>query len=305
MKKSLFTIFLLPVMVAAQADLYPVEDYYGGGIGFSTMYVSLDSFPGSALLSKTGLDVNNFTKPFAVYGGEGFTHISGQWRLGGYAGIGSQRISNVLGVKLYLETNGIEGIQETQIPGDTISLDSVVTYTGDFAPTIQAKFTFMLGAATLEYVVPIFRDLEIAAGALIGIGRVNLNIDQHSNTPRWNNLFDNRYGTVENNTLYYPVDTTGYASPAEAIAALQGSSLEPVNFTGGLTGLSGTFINFQPYVAIKWQLMDRVGLRLSVGYNKGTIGAGQWYLNDQEPIADSPESSLQGIVIRTMLYFGL
>lgn len=305
MKKSLLWIFLLPAIVAAQADLYPVEDYYGGGIGFSTMYVSLDSFPGSALLSQTGLEASNFTKPFAIYGGEGFTHISGQWRLGGYAGIGSQRISNVFAVKLYLETNGIPGIQETRLPGDTITVDSIVTYTGDFTPSVQAKFTFMLGAATLEYVVPIFRDLEIAAGALIGIGRVNLNIDQHSSTPRWGNLFDNRYGTVENNTLYYPVDTTGYASSAEAFDALQGSSLEPVNFTGGLTGLSGTFINFQPYVAIKWQLMDRVGLRLSVGYNKGTIGAGQWYLNDREPIADSPESSLQGFVIRTMIYFGL
>jgi hypothetical protein len=72
-----------------------------------------------------------------------------------------------------------------------------------------------------------------------------------------------------------------------------------------MTSISGTFFNFQPYVAVKWQITDRVGLRLSIGYNKGVVRAGQWKLNDRFQISDSPESALSGLTFRTMLYFGL
>ena len=57
--------------------------------------------------------------------------------------------------------------------------------------------------------------------------------------------------------------------------------------------------------ALSQQIMDRVGLRLSLGYNQGTIGAGEWFLNDRKQIADSPKSTIQGLTIRTMFYFGL
>ena len=72
-----------------------------------------------------------------------------------------------------------------------------------------------------------------------------------------------------------------------------------------MSDLSGTFFNFQPYVAIKWQLLDRVGLRISAGFNKGTIGQGRWKLNGRYLIGDSEEYSLQGVSFRTMLYLGL
>ncbi|GIS70981.1 MAG: hypothetical protein CM1200mP10_05580 [Candidatus Neomarinimicrobiota bacterium] len=68
---------------------------------------------------------------------------------------------------------------------------------------------------------------------------------------------------------------------------LQGSYLHHKHL-GGMTNLSGTFFNFQPYVAVKWQITDRVGLRLSIGFNKGVIRAGQWKLNDRFQISDSP-----------------
>ena len=34
------------------------------------------------------------------------------------------------------------------------------------------------------------------------------------------------------------------------------------------------FFNFQPYVAVKWQFLERLGLRISVGFNKGTVRQG-------------------------------
>ena len=295
MNRYKLIILTLPIVIFAQSDLYPVEDYYGGGIGYSPMYMILDSIPGASKLRQVGVNPDNFNSPFVIHGGEGFTQISGRWRLGGYAGIGTSRISNALSVILAVETNGLEGIQDT---------DTTANYTGIFVPTIEAKFTFMISAVTLEYVVPIFRDLEVASGAMFGLGRTIISIDQNTGTPRWDASFSNNFGQVMNDTLIYIVDDTG-TTPEAAIDALQGSYLPPQASSAGMTNLSGTFFNFQPYVAVKWQITDRVGLRLSIGYNKGVIRAGQWKLNDRFQVSDSPESALSGLSFRTMIYFGL
>ena len=302
MNRYKLIILTLPIVIFAQSDLYPVEDYYGGGIGYSPMYMILDSIPGASKLRQVGVNPDNFNSPFVIHGGEGFTQISGRWRLGGYAGIGTSRISNALSVLFGVETNGIEGIQTTA--NDTAQRDFTKIYTGIFVPTLEAKFTFMISAITLEYVVPIFRDLEIASGAMFGLGRTIISIDQNTGTPRWDASFSNNFGQVMNDTLIYIVDDTG-TTPEAAIDALQGSYLPPQASSAGMTNLSGTFFNFQPYVAVKWQITDRVGLRLSIGYNKGVIRAGQWKLNDRFQVSDSPESALSGLSFRTMIYFGL
>ena len=292
MNRYKLIILTLPIVIFAQSDLYPVEDYYGGGIGYSPMYMILDSIPGASKLRQVGVNPDNFNSPFVIHGGEGFTQISGRWRLGGYAGIGTSRISNALSVLFAVDTNGIEGIQNTITinqpePGviDTTQPDLTENYTGIFVPTLEAKFTFMISAITLEYVVPIFRDLEIASGAMFGIGRTIISIDQNTGTPRWDASFSNNFGQVLNDTLIYTVDAAGTTHQA-AIDALQGSYLSPQASSAGMTNLSGTFFNFQPYVAVKWQITDRVGLRLSIGFNKGVIQAGQWKLNDRFQISD-------------------
>ncbi len=310
MNRYKLIILVLPIVIFAQSNLYPVEDYYGGGIGYSPMYMILDSIPGASKLRQVGVNPDNFNSPFVIHGGEGFTQISGRWRLGGYAGIGTSRISNALSVMFAVDTNGIEGIQNTItidiIDGNQIRYypDTTANYTGIFVPTIEAKFTFMISAVTLEYVVPIFRDLEIASGAMFGIGRTIISIDQNTGTSRWDESFSNNFGQVLNDTLIYTIDTTG-TNPHNAMDALQGSYLPPLASSAGMTSISGTFFNFQPYVAVKWQITDRVGLRLSIGYNKGVIRAGQWKLNDRFQISDSPKSSLSGLSFRTMIYFGL
>ena len=310
MNRYKLIILVLPIVIFAQSNLYPVEDYYGGGIGYSPMYMILDSIPGASKLKQVGVNPDNFNSPFVIHGGEGFTQISGRWRLGGYAGIGTSRISNALSVLFAVDTNGIEGIQNTITiintggGNDTTQPDLTENYTGIFVPTLEAKFTFMISAITLEYVVPIFRDLEIASGAMFGLGRTIISIDQNTGTPRWDASFSNNFGQVINDTLIYTVDATG-TTPEAAIDALQGSYLSPQTSSAGMTNLSGSFFNFQPYVAVKWQITDRVGLRLSIGFNKGVIRAGQWKLNDRFQISDSPESALSGLSFRTMIYFGL
>ena len=293
-KKVITYISISISTLFGQFDLYPVTDFFGGGIGYSPMYISIDEFPATDLLKNVGLDPTKFNTPFVVHGGEGFAHMTGKWRIGGYAGIGSSSISTVTNVQLYVDTG------ETGWDGET-----AVDYDGNFDPTIEAKVTLSLGAGSIEYVMPIFQDLEISAGAMMGLGRLNLSIDQYAANPKWGEMFNFAYGsknwdvnddqTDSTLTYYYAVDDVG--NPI--------SGFNAANAPGVMSDLSGTFFNFQPYVAIKWQLLDRVGLRISAGFNKGTIGQGRWKLNGRYLIGNSDEYTLQGVSFRTMLYLGL
>ena len=296
MKRIITYISLSLSLIYGQFDLYPVSDFFGGGIGYSPMYINIDEFPATDLLKNVGLDPSKFNTPFVVHGGEGFAHMTGKWRIGSYAGIGSSSISTITNVKLFEDSNGNNQLDTGE---------STTDYNGNFDPTIEAKLTFSLGAASIEYVMPIFQDLEISAGAMMGLGRLNLSIDQYAANPKWDDMFNFAYGpkswvvneteTDSTLTYYYGVDTLG--NPI--------SGFNAANAPGVMSDLSGTFFNFQPYVAIKWQLLDRVGLRISAGFNKGTIGQGRWKLNSRYLIGDSEEYTLQGVSFRTMLYLGL
>ena len=101
--KKILTIIITTLTVGfSQGDIYPTENQYGGGIGFSTMYMVLDSVPGATILDSLGFSVNQLgTRPLVFYGGEGFAQMTGPWRLGGYAGIGAAQASNVYDMFLY------------------------------------------------------------------------------------------------------------------------------------------------------------------------------------------------------------
>jgi len=197
--------------------------------------------------------------------------------------MGGSSISTIPTIKVYVDTEA-EGWQseETQ------------DYTDDFNPSIKAKFSFLLGAASVEYVMPLLQDLELSSGALMGLGRVGMAIDQQSGNPRWDKVFSNAYGTMTDGVLYYPV--LDINNPDDII---------PGKVAGLQRDVSAIFFNFQPYIAVKWQFLERLGLRISVGANKGTVNAGSWKLNGRTPISDSPKSSISGITFRTMLYIGL
>ena len=281
--KNIFFLFTINFSILFGQFSYPAEDFLGGGIGYSPMYIKLESIPGADSLVNLGLDPNNFTDPFVVHGGEGFAHVTGRWRIGGYAGMGGSSISTIPTIKVYVDTEA-EGWQseETQ------------DYTDDFNPSIKAKFSFLLGAASVEYVMPLLQDLELSSGALMGLGRVGMAIDQQSGNPRWDKVFSNAYGTMTDGVLYYPV--LDINNPDDII---------PGKVAGLQRDVSAIFFNFQPYIAVKWQFLERLGLRISVGANKGTVNAGSWKLNGRTPISDSPKSSISGITFRTMLYIGL
>ena len=287
MKNIVLFITLSTSLLMAQFS-YPLEDFLGGGIGYSPMYIKLDSIPGSSDLMGLGLDPKNFRDPFVIHGGEGFAHVTGRWRIGGYAGAGATTISTVPDIIIF---------QDDDDDGVLDDGESFKNYTTFFNPTIEAKFSISMGAASIEYVMPLLQDLELSAGALMGLARAGIAVDQQSGNPRWGTIFDNAYGGTMDSTgtLFYGVDASDYDDPV----------ILPGTVPGLLRDVSATFFNFQPYVAVKWQFLERLGLRISVGFNKGTIPAGNWVLNGRTKISDSPASSIQGASFRTMLYIGL
>jgi len=286
MKNIVLFLTLSSSLLMAQFS-YPLEDFLGGGIGYSPMYIKLDSIPGSSDLMGLGLNPKNFRDPFVIHGGEGFAHVTGRWRIGGYAGAGGTSISTVPDIIIF---------QDDDEDGVLDEGENFKDYTNFFNPTIEAKFTISMGAASIEYVMPLLQDLELSAGALMGLARAGIAVDQQSGNPRWGTIFDNAYGTMDSTgTLFYGVDASDYDDPV----------ILPGTVPGLLRDVSATFFNFQPYVAVKWQFLERLGLRISVGFNKGTIPAGNWVLNGRTKISDSPASSIQGASFRTMLYIGL
>jgi len=301
MKQFITALLFVISLAKAQGDIYPTETTYGGGIGFSTMYMILDTVPGASLLNSLGINVDELgTRPLVFYGGEGFAQMSGPWRLGGYAGIGATQAGSVFGLKMFANRDNVDGYQKPAF-GNEANGDTLYNFSGNLSVT--ARLSFLLGAVTTEYVFPIFRDLEVMAGALMGIGRYTLSIDQHIGTPKWGKLGNNMYGEIYGDTVLIQLDGPDFDD--EAKDNNESEFLRPINVTGTMTELSGTFFNFQPYVAIKWQFLDRMGLRISAGYNRGTIASGKWKLNGNRPINDSPESALHGITLRTVIYFGL
>lgn len=244
-------LLLLLTGLRGQGDLpFPTEEYFGGGIGYTPMFLQLNLaqvFPFSATGDDAGLlgeSLLGFTaenlKPLdgfmVVHGAEGFGNITGNWRIGAYVGLGSKGIS---------KKDSATGIRQ------------------------DLKVTLMTGNVSLEMVVPVFSNLEVSAGSLFGFSRGIIQFASTAANPDWNEQFE---GT----------DTT--------------------NVT---VSLSGTFFSFHPYIALKYQFLNRAGLRMSAGYQVGTLAANRWKLNDFQDIIAPSKSSFNAPAVRVMLYVGI
>jgi len=259
MPKRFLSLGLVLTLVSAlysQRDIaFSTEEYLGGGIGYTPMFLLLDmakSYPfnpidkensDTGLLGAGGLkfseeDIASLGNILVIHGAEGFGNVSGNWRIGAYVGLGSKSITSV-----------------------------------DTANKLQTdlKVSLMTGSASIEYVIPLFSNLEIAAGSLFGLSRAIIQFAKKINVPSWDNQF--AFGDIN-----------------------------PDNYS---VALSGTFFSFQPYVAIKLQFLDRAGLRMSAGYNVGTIPVNQWTLNDFGEIQAPSESNFNAPAVRVMLYLGI
>ncbi|HJL85307.1 MAG TPA: hypothetical protein QGG35_07875 [Candidatus Marinimicrobia bacterium] len=302
--KTVLAITLIPFALWAQDDFYPSEPYYGGGVGFSEMFLFIDvgKLDGFELLgtvtdtagNSTGLGFNtaDFSSPFVVYGGEGFSQVTGRWRIGGYAGLGNSSIGDRNEITLFLDEN-TDGVFDVD--------EATQTYDGD-VPDKQVSFTLLISGAIVEYTIPILRGLELNAGALMGLGSVTAKITQSSGGGGWSDQFTDMYSLSPDG--YYAVgdlDTSG---------TIDTDDFALVEFETSATGssmrsLKGSFFNMQPYAGVKLQFLDRMGLKMTVGYNLGSVQQGKWILNDLEKISDSQATPFNGLAVRAMIYFGL
>jgi len=302
--KFVLAITLIPFVLWAQDDFYPSEPYYGGGVGFSEMFLFIDvgKLDGFELLgtvtdtagNSTGLGFNtaDFSSPFVVYGGEGFSQVTGRWRIGGYAGLGNSSIGDRNEITLFLDEN-TDGVFDVD--------EATQTYDGD-VPDKQVSFTLLISGAIVEYTIPILRGLELNAGALMGLGSVTAKITQSSGGGGWSDQFTDMYSLSPDG--YYAVgdlDTSG---------TIDTDDFALVEFETSATGssmrsLKGSFFNMQPYAGVKLQFLDRMGLKMTVGYNLGSVQQGKWILNDLEKISDSQATPFNGLAVRAMIYFGL
>ena len=230
---------------------FPTEEYFGGGIGYAPTFLWLDlapNFPFSAsddatstdtgLLSNLGFtaeEISSLDNYLVLHGAEGFGNVSGHWRVGAYVGLGTQGITRA-----------------------------------DTTADVRLQIALMTGNASLEYVIPIFSNLEIAAGSLFGISRAIIQITEITSVPlNWEDQYD-------------------------------GSDTE-----NRMVALSGNFFAYQPYIALKLQFLDRAGLRISAGWNMGTLPKDNWKLNDYQRISATSDGNFTAPAIRLMLYLGI
>jgi hypothetical protein len=307
MKKTLLIFIFANALSFSQGNIYPRETNYGGGVGLSTMYMVLDSIPGQALLDNLGFDTNELgTKPLVFYGGEGFAQMSGPWRLGGYAGIGSSPVSKSYEIKTYEDKNGVAGYQSAD------EVNELQAVSNRFR--VNARINFLMGAMTFEYVIPIYRDLEVTAGTLMGMGGYSLTINEsvtpleaYSNIGKHLPINDpgqkhHAYLDVEDQTVYVDKNKNN-DNAGDLRDFFDDHEGKRVDLRGSKTDYTGYFFNFQPYIAVKWQFLDRMGLRISAGFNKGSIKKDKLEISDKN--IDASDSSLHGFTVRTVLYFGL
>ena len=252
MPKVLFPLALcmaLATNLHSQGGLsYPAEEYFGGGIGYTPTFLIMDlgtAFPfgvgdeNTDLLGTAGLDTlrEDLKGIFVIQGAEGFGNITGNWRLGAYVGLGTKTLSA----------------------------------NPDDSTTVSLDLSLMMASVSVELVIPIFSNLELAAGSLFGVSRATMQISRSSPTevPDWDNQFS---GPDSSNMMSH---------------------------------LSGAFFSFQPYAALKLQFLDRVGLRISAGYNVGALGTGEWTLNRIDKIIAPRKALFNAPAVRVMLYMGI
>ena len=58
-------------------------------------------------------------------------------------------------------------------------------------------------------------------------------------------------------------------------------------------------------MARKLQFLDRVGLRMTAGYQVGTLPANKWTLSDFRDIIAPREGDFNAPAVRVMLYLGI
>jgi hypothetical protein len=246
MKAFLLSLFLVIQgnnLFSSENEKYPEEPFYGGGVGYTTTWLSIklsQSFSELGSSSGMNMDISNWDGLFFMNGVEGYGHITGRWRIGASIAVGEKTASK---------------------------LDTSTNWTG------QARISLFFAGSTFEYVVPLFDNLEISTGSMVGLGRASLQIHQDLGTMRFSEIYDRL--------------------DEQTTSTFSGSTV------------TGIYVALEPYIATKYQFLPRAGIRASIGYTLFKISSGKWKINGYKPIPDSPEIKFNSPTIKITLFLGV
>ncbi len=215
-----------------------------GGAGGVTPIVGMfdnkeiDKFLSGANLPTLGTD------PIYLIGGEGYGYIMflKNVRMGGFGASGKKTVSVI-----------------ESVPGGNLRK--------------EVEYNVSYGGFLVDYVQPIAYRLDIALGASIGGGELNLTMRRDDGKfKEWNTLW-NDFGN---------------------------SAIQSTNYT---RNLKGTFVVFNPHVNIEYSLLTWLQLRIGAGYP--IMFSPDWKLDEKYDINNVPSKiKVSGYTINAGIMFG-
>ncbi len=251
MKTVLFVIFtalLTALPVSAQdndddnqtrSSSYMNRSKLGGAGGITPVVGMFDNAEIDKYLASAGLPVFG-SDPIYLVGGEGYGYIMflRNVRMGGF---------------------GVSGVR------------SVNSITGNVKKEVD--YTLSYGGFMIDYVQPIAYRLDVAVGASIGGGAINLTMRRDDGSfKQWDSLWSS-FGDLSRPTS---------------------------NYTRTMTG---SFVTFNPHVNIEYTLLTWLQLRVGVGYP--IMFSPEWKLDNQYEINGVPSKiKTDGYTVNAGIMFG-
>lgn len=216
----------------------------GGAGGVTPIVGMFDNKEIDKFLTASGLPVLG-TDPIYLVGGEGYGYIMflKNVRMGGFGASGSRNVAAI-----------------QTIPGG-----------GTLRKEVDYEISY--GGFLIDYVQPIAYRLDIALGATIGGGELNLTMRRDDGKfKEWDTLW-NDFGTPS-------TQATGYTRK-----------------------LNGTFVVFNPHINIEYSLLTWLQIRIGAGYP--IMFSPEWQLDDKYDINNVPTKiKASGYTINAGIMFG-
>jgi hypothetical protein len=256
MKRLLVTVLLVGFgcgLAPAQEELIPPRRGRAAKMGlfggFTPGYLSLDFEPMNAMMKASGI------APFDQ---------KGAWMWGGAGAAYIMLVSN-----LRVGGLGMSG---------SVSTSSPVTVAGIGTVRRDAEVHVGFGGLTVEYVVPLAERLDIAFGAMLGGGGIDLELRQSIGG----------------------IDTWGNEG---SIFASWPPGIAPASLNNSKRTLSGSFFVWIPSVTIEYAVLGWMALRIGGSYVGMSFPS--WSVDQEYELNDVPSSvSGKGIMVNAGILLG-
>ncbi|MBI2429744.1 MAG: hypothetical protein HYV29_13305 [Ignavibacteriales bacterium] len=250
MKKYFFLILVFPLITGVlfgQDDddnrgfSYWNRTKIGGAGGVTPIVGMFDNKEIDKYLTSAGLPVLG-SDPMYIVGGEGYGYIMflKNVRMGGFGGSGTRSVNRI---------DPVGNIRK------------------------EVDYTISYGGFLMDYVQPVAYKLDVAIGATIGAGSVDITMRRDDGTfKEWDSLWT-QYGNTSRTTS---------------------------NYTHRLTG---SFVTLNPHVNVEYTLLTWLQLRIGLGYP--IMLSPEWKLDEKYDVNSVPSKiKASGYTINAGIMFG-